>query len=82
MGEKVYITKYALTQGIYEMKVEGKSDDGKSVYGKAWNEAFYGEGKEWCRTKEEAIRRAEEIREKKIDSLKKQIEKLKTLKFD
>ena len=82
MGEKVYITKYALTQGIYEMEVHRMSEDGSSVYGKAWNEAYHGNGKEWCRTKEEAIKRAEEMRIKKIESLEKQIKKLKGLKFE
>ena len=82
MNEKVYITTYALTQGIYEMEVISKSDDGKAVYGKAWNESYHGEGKEWCRTKEEAIKRAEEMRKKKICSLEKQIEKLNSLKFE
>ena len=57
-------------------------DDGKAVYGKAWNESYHGEGKEWCRTKEEAIKRAEEMRKKKICSLKKQIEKLNSLRFE
>ena len=40
---KVWISKYALTQGIYEMEVERKSEDGSAVYGKAWNEAYHGE---------------------------------------
>ena len=82
MGNKVYITKYALTQGIYEMNVDHMSDDGDTVYGKAWNEFYHGNGKEWHYTKEGAIKRAEELRIKKIQSLKKQIEKLKSLKFE
>lgn len=64
------------------MDVERKSEDGKSVYGKAWNQCFHGQGVEWCKTKEEAIVRAEEMKKRKIVSLKKQIEKLEKMKFE
>lgn len=43
---------------------------------------FIGRGEEWQITKESAIKRANEMREKKIKSLEKQIEKLKCLKFE
>lgn len=78
---KVWITKYALTKGIFEMEVESQSEDGKGVYGKVWSDGYHGEGKEWHRTKESAIRRAEEMRQKKIARLKNQIEKLEQMKF-
>lgn len=81
MSNIVYITKHALTKGICEMEVCDMSEDGASVFGKAWDEAYHGEGKEWHRTKEGAIKRAEEMRIKKIKLLEKQIEKLKALKF-
>ena len=42
---------------------------------------FHGEGKEWHRTKEAAIAKAEEMRQKKIAGLKKQIERLEKLEF-
>ncbi len=79
---KVYITKYALSQGIFEMDVERQSEDGKLVCGKSWNQSYHGQGVEWCKTKAEAIARAEEMRQKKIASLKKQIEKLEKMKFE
>ena len=82
MNNKVYITKYALTKGIYEMNVDHMSDDGYTVYGKAWDEIYHGNGKEWHYTKEGAINRTEELRIKKIQSLEKKIEKLKALKFE
>lgn len=31
---RVWITKYALTTGIFEMEVESQSEDGTGVYGK------------------------------------------------
>ena len=79
---KVWITKYALTRGIFEMDIESQSEDGKSVYGKAWNQCYHGQGIEWCKTKAAAIARAEEMRRKKITSLKKKIGQLEGLKFE
>ncbi len=79
---KVYVTKYALTKGIFEMNVESQSEDGKSVFGKAWDQFYHGQGLEWCKDKASAIARAEEMRQKKIASLKKQIKKLEAMQFE
>lgn len=79
---KVWIAKYALTKGIFEIQVEQLGVDGQCVHGKAWNDSYYGEGREWHRTKESAIVKAKEMRQKKIESLKKQIEKLEELTFE
>ena len=78
---KVYITKYALSDGILEKEAEEcdrflgmiRTDDGAH---------FHGEGKDWTRTKEAAVARAQEMKTKKIKSLKKQIEKLERMKFE
>lgn len=78
---KVYITKYALSQGIFEKEAK-ECGNGMIATREKWSAYFYGEGKEWHRTKEGAIKRAEEMREKKILSLKKQITKLENLKFE
>lgn len=77
---KAYITKYALTKGILEKEAE-ECGNGMIATREKWNAYFHGEGKEWHRTKEEAIKRAEEMRKKKICSLEKQIEKLERMKF-
>lgn len=79
---KVWITKHALTRGIFEMEVESQSEDGTVVYGKSWNDCYYREGREWHKIKESAIQKAEEMRQKKIASLKKQIEKLEEMRFE
>ena len=75
---KAYITKYALTKGIIEIE----------------NPEFYENyivishiepiinPVDWFRTKQEAIHRAEEMRVKKIASLRKQIAKLESMKFE
>ena len=81
---RVFIAKYALTQGIYE--VEGEvSNEGDSVEVKGGDHLtsfFHGKGKDWCGTKEEAIARVEEMRKLKINNLKKQIKKLEEMKFE
>lgn len=79
--QKVWITKYALTKGLYEMEVVKVSEDGDSVYGKAWYDVFHGEGKDWCRTREAAVQRAEEMRTRKINNLKKKISELEKKTF-
>lgn len=79
---KVWITKYALTKGVTEKNVDicgdgmvNESDNRSPVY-------YHGEGKDWHRTKESALAKAEEMRKKRIASLRKQIEKLEKLRFE
>ena len=74
---KVWIVKFALTRGIYELEVSGGREG--AVHGKDWQERYH--GGEWWKTKENALVRAEVIRKNKIKSLRKQIEKLSKLKF-
>lgn len=78
---KVWISKYALSTGIFEMEVESVSEDGEAVYGKELFQSFHGKGKEWHEFEEDAKRRAEEMRQKKISSLNKQIDKLQKMRF-
>lgn len=73
-----YITKYALTEGILELRGE-VSNSG----------CFYADGywssiprRDWHLTREDAIKRAEEMRLKKIESHKKAIAKLESMKFE
>lgn len=77
---KVFITKYALTQGIIEI------DDAEicSIAEKMISSPKYGYffEKEWHDTQAEAIAFAEEMRIKKIASLKKQIAKLEKINFN
>ncbi|NVZ11213.1 hypothetical protein HW932_18340 [Allochromatium humboldtianum] len=77
-----YVTKYALTIGILE--VEGVVCHGTSSTMFEWKtdgHANTAHGKDWHRTREQALARAEEMRQKKIASLKKKIEQLEKLKF-
>jgi hypothetical protein len=84
MSVKVWITKYALSSGIREEEAEICEDVnvemirvGKQVT--MCSEYFHGE--DWHRTREGAVARAEKMREKKIASLKKKIEKLTKASF-
>lgn len=79
---KVYITKYALSQGIFEVDGEVSELFPDTFDARGYLGYFHGDGKEWHRTRESAIKRAEEMRKKKIASLKKQIEKLEKMKFE
>jgi len=45
-------------------------------------EYYHDEGKDWHTDKESAIKKAEEMKQKKIKSLKRQIEKLENMKFE
>lgn len=84
---KVWITKYALTQGIYDAEVEicEESDpSGDMVHaGGAWGGSYYhGKGRDWHETKAGAVTKANEMRLKKISALKKQIAKLEAMRFE
>ena len=85
---KVWISKYALTQSIFEKEVEdcenlrGEFKGMVSYKEKGYSVNFHGEGNEWHRTKEEAIKKTEEMKLKKIISHKKAIAKLEKMKFE
>lgn len=76
---KVFITKYALTKGVLEEEV---IDCGDGSVRNQFYVYFHGEGKEWHKSKESAEKKAEEMRQNKIASLKKQIEKLEKIRFE
>lgn len=81
---KVWITKYALTQGIYECEAEvceNINPDMIVVRSDSHSAYYHSEGIEWHRTKEAALAKAEEMRKKKIESLKNQIAKLEKMDF-
>lgn len=79
---KAYITKYALTQGILERDVRSFDDKtAEDITGGHLRAKYYHEN-EWHKSKSAAIEKAEDMRKKKIASLKKKIEKLEKMKFD
>lgn len=81
---KVYITKYALTSGIFygEAEVCGSSPDTVIIRKKDYKHFDqYFSGLDWHQTKRAAIDRAAEMRDKKLISLEKQIKKIKAIDF-
>lgn len=84
-----YVTKYALTSGLmtfesidYEVKSGTNMLRPKAHVPFGFRHFFHVEGKEWHRTEEAAIARAEEMRVAKIASLKRQMAKLEKLDFN
>jgi len=83
---KVFITKYALTKGIKECEAIAAENMDVIVIPKNIgyvnpHDLYYYKG-QWHKTKELAIKRAEEMRVKKIKSLKKYIKRLEKKKFE
>lgn len=79
---RIYNTKYALTDGIKEIEVnkENIEDDGYVFVNKDGLSYFLRKN-EWAKTKEEALKAAEEMRNKKISSLQKKIKKLEKMEI-
>lgn len=77
MGKvKVFLTKYALTKGIIE--VEGEiTNSGSLIYGSH----SYAHSSEFYTAKEYAIPKAEDMRRRKLASLKKKIALLESMDF-
>jgi hypothetical protein len=78
-----FITRYALSRGIFEIEAKITDHDrriiNQTVDGKGINSYYH--AREWWTTKGEAIKQAQRMRDKKVKSLSKQIEKLKEMEF-
>ena len=81
---KVWISKYALSEGIFaaEGEIDQKYPGMVIIRRRQFDEYFHGEGLQWHRTPEAAIYRAKTMRIAKIASLKRQIAKLEKLEFE
>jgi len=77
---KVWVTKYALTKGILEVEVDSPVEDERMVRASGGWTTYYHKP-DWHMTKAEAVARAEEMRTKKLASLRKQAAKLEKLRF-
>ena len=82
---KVYITKYALTDGIIEAESDTQTESKEKIFA-FWNNdefgIFYPRKEEVFFDKKSAIKKAEGMRQKKIESLKKRIKKLEEMRFE
>lgn len=78
----IYVTKYALTHGIFRQEAEETETDGMAcVKGSPGAMRQYFHGKDWHHTLDAAVAHAELMRAKKIASLKKAIKKLEEMTF-
>jgi hypothetical protein len=78
---KVWITKYALTKGIFSIDAEVGDGMARNTANSYW-EIYHGLGRDWHHEFPDAVQRARKMRDEKIISLNKQIARLKTLKFE
>jgi hypothetical protein len=80
---EVWVTKYALTQGIFHCPdAETSGDDMIRVRPTVPNAiCSYYHKKDWHTSLEAAQEKAEQMRQKKLAALDRQIKKIKSLKF-
>lgn len=78
---KIYCTKYLFTDGITVAEAEIKGDMAIVREGSDYPMFYHGEGKEWHKSRDGAVRRAEDMRIKKIQSLNKRIKKISAMVF-
>lgn len=79
---KVFITKYALTEGIKEIEtdiIRSRFENEEYVIDDSYS--YFRIGTNAFTDKSEALKKAEEMKIRKIASLRKQIEKLEKLSF-
>lgn len=80
--ETIYVTKYALTTGIMEVKaIKCTNPHVSDMYKKADSFSQYYHKGDYELTKEAAVVKAEEMRIKKLKSLDKQMKKISALRF-
>lgn len=80
----IWISKYALTKGVYSTS-EGAPEPNGAYYIKpsgGWAFGQWFRKGMWHTTHESAVKKAEEMRQKKIQSLKKQIAALEDMSFE
>ena len=75
-----YITKYALTKGI--LKLEGDVAYRGAITTRQHTYPVFFHGEEFHEMRDDAIKKAEEMRIEKLKSLDKQMKKIAALKFE
>jgi hypothetical protein len=79
---KVWITKYALSKGVFDTEAEKTHRSETTITVKRGFSSDYYHRLEWHTTEVAAIAKAEQMRVKKIAALKKQIARLEKLTFE
>lgn len=79
---RAWVTKYALTRGVFEIAAELCDADIEMISDNSRRCRYYhGEDRDWHRTLEGAQAKAHAMRNAKIASLKKQLKKLESMTF-
>lgn len=78
---EVWITRYVLSKGIIKEECEDCGNGLVKTIG-PYPIFYHVEGEDWHRTKESAVKKAEEMRQKEIFRMKKKIKKLEKMKFE
>lgn len=80
---KIYVTKFALTKGVYAAEAAVYSKGFAVIDGRDFEHDTYlhGEGREWCRTEADAISVAEKMKAHAIELTEKKLAKLRGLNF-
>lgn len=78
---KVWITKYALTKGIYSEEAELRAAGNILIEFPGGYLQFFGDG-EWHRTKSAAIAKAKEMITKELAFIKERISRLRAITFE
>jgi hypothetical protein len=80
----IYITKYALKKGIVIVTKDDYEEDGDWVKVKPnlQKDTFFYIGQDVFFNREEAVKKAQKMKEKKISSLERELARLKTLDIE
>lgn len=78
---KIWITKYALTRGIIEAEIDMRIGESITITWINKCPGTYFKPDEWFESKEDAIKKAEEMRKTEIEKLIKKIKRLEKKKF-
>lgn len=79
-----YVTKYALTAGVQEVEAEWSEKYPGMISYKAEGSRYvqFAHGSDWHRSPDVALAKAESMRQRKIESMRRSITKLTDLKLE
>ena len=77
----IWSTKYALTKGITTHQAQQVTDEMVRICDSSRFGHYYLSTNDWHLTEEAAVARAEKMRQKRLASLRKSIEKMEALRF-
>lgn len=81
---KMFVTKYAMSDGIQELEGEWDEKDPEffRVASGYFTQYFHGEGREFHKTRESAVKVANAMKSKRIKSLEKSLAAAKSMTFE